>query len=315
MLKRWTKWYFKDKYLKYDKKRAFIYEQIKSFFKLNHTYQVKNNLFYRIEDERKYLDKEEIINKYWIDFFNNLRNKKNINSWNSIYLWNSYKVRVKLKNENQIKSINLKYFFKINPNIIFWKFLWKDEVYKIKDFFLNEDELIKEIEIYSSKNKKDFEIIKKEIFFDLSIKAHINWYLFDIINDKIDLKYFTAFLDNNSKIKLFNKSEDNYLFFIKTWNKKTLLESYSKEHKEMLKYLNLKDWDIFEWKEIFKHFNKNSEMEKILSRSYYKKPAPKWYRKKENKKFKKMNQKEILIWKDLEDIQTIPYKKNDNRYW
>jgi len=330
MLIRNTKWYLKDKYLKYDKNRYFIYKYACNEFNIKYNYIIENWIAFQFLQEKKYFSKKELIKKYWIEKLNSILIKKRINKINNylnenlylswVYDVNNIKI---IKNEN-LDKIKLENWIKIVKNAKIKITIFSNNMYNLfinfNDYFKDFEDLKENLELNFWKDKA------KETLYNLCIDWKIDHIISDFLIEKLkknktllSIEFINFSLDNETKKNIYLSLEDNLLFQIITESEKKIkLFKNKKINNEILEFFSIPENTIFSGNLAFQYYNKNKNLEKINNRNYYNKPAPKWYRKKENKIFKtKGNQrinKSLKNW-NYELIDTITYKRNWNYYW
>lgn len=324
--------YQKDKLFKTDNLYR-DYQHLFWLFDSKKSYLFKENNFYEKMKTYKLQSKKEIINNYWVSFWNSILFSKKINYW---YLKNNISFKYKYEySENNIINLHnnwnhweLDKIYQKNKTYLFNKWIFlvniqflngEEKTYqlKIKEIFGSEDRFFQIFNSLSLFYLIYFWEFRFKNSVDLHILNHLKKFFTDKKNEKI--LYLSYFLPQDQKEKLFNKIEDYLLFSIpqeKTINKSLL-------NKKRLNFLikhnileNFKEWKEYTWTEILSLLNKKDKSWN-LPRKYYS-TAPKWYRKIENKRLKNsyiQNLRKHLNKNEIENIDLWKYVHNWNRYW
>lgn len=310
MLLKNTKKYIKEKFLKYKNDRLWTYLWAKKYFSVDWQYIVEKNIIYEITKEKKRFNKNELIENFWVDKWNNI--SKKIDEWTfNNYYFIDYKL---IWDENEINKTKEKIF----------NWLYKEGLFIISFFSNSEKPKIKINELFEY---KEWIKLKSEILWNNNFLFYWSpsFLLNEIIYKKLEEKNITKNynysikLDKNAISFLINSLKDFFTYKLETGViiKKRLVNK-NDENNLLLSFFNIEENVVFNWNEIIKTFNKDSNLEKIHDKCSYYWTAPRWYRKKENKKFKNDNKnnliKNIKNW-NLDLISTINYKKNASRYF
>ena len=313
MLLKNSKQYIKEKFLKYDNNRLWTYLWAKNYFNINEEYIVKDGKFYEKIEETKLYSKKEIINKFWNDKWFDI--KKSFFEWNRNYYFMDYKLNGTREEVNKIKTYLFDWFYK-NWKIKFYQGLGKNQT---------------EIAIKEIISLEKWYYIKEQLFVinDFWFYWKLPYFLSELIIEenkiqqfyktKIFKNHFYCNIDDNSIKKLKEGFQELYSYKVKSWKVeyKRLIKK-NEENNLLLSFFNIEENKIYNWLEIKKLFNKNSRLEKVHDKICYYWTAPRWYRKNENKKFKRQNKQNLERWlknNNLENTVTIRYKRNASRYF
>lgn len=314
MLLKSSKKYIKEKFFKYENNRLWVYLWAKNYFNINQEYIIKEGKIYEKIEEAKLYSKKEIINTFWNDKWLNV--KKSFFEWNKKHSFRNYRNYRLNSTSEDVNKIKTSLFDWIYKN---WKIKFPKDSEKNK------------IEIKEIINLGKWYYLKNQLFSTYDFWFY--WklpYLFSkaiIEENKIQQFYktkkfnpcYSYDLDNNSINKLKKSFIELYSYRVKSWKfeYKRLIKK-NEENNLLLSFFNIEENKSYTWLEIKKLFNKNSTLEKLHDKFYYHWTAPKWYRKKENKKFKRQNKQNLEKWlknDNLDNTWTIRYKRNASWYF
>lgn len=311
MIKKNTKGYLRDKYIK-NPQRFWDIEGLKKEFKPGVKYIFKNNTFFYIKKTyTQQLTKKEIIDKFWVWFFeNNFKNKyfQLSTKWYYYYVKaNEYLAQLK-KITEIIKKTKLENYFLSKCKV---------ELFYIEEYFSKTKRLLKTMTVSDFMLEYNLKLsdLYRLLIFESGIPLFGNYK-----KPKDDLTNHVE-LTNESKLNILSIVED-YLKFSLTRHQEKLTPLFSsKENKLACQYFSIPENIILTNSDILKCFNKTKGYIIVKNKIKNKKcTAPRFYRKYENKrilhKFENEWRKAFKNWDyDLISTQWFKFIKNGSYYF